>query len=75
MKTAFQQSGTKTMDNAGACVKKSVYDDEIDRDATQKKQILYPSALAHLISYTYIKIHRVAPVGMRIAIVSLLYKE
>ena len=63
----------KTM---GARVTKTVYEDEIDRDATPIEG-LYPSALAHLISdaYTQIHIDEAALIGMRTAIVSLLYKR
>ena len=63
----------KTM---GARVTKSVYKDEIDRDATPIDG-QYPSALAHLMSDAYTQVHKdgEAPTGMRTAIISLLYKE
>ena len=60
----------------GKRVTKTVYEDEIGRDATPIEG-LYQSALAHLISDAYTQIHKdgVAPMGMRTASISLLYKD
>ena len=63
----------KTME---ARVTKTVYEDEIDQDATPIEG-LYPSALAHLIRDAYTQTHRdgVASMEMRTAIISFPYKE
>ena len=63
----------KTM---GARVTKSVYKDEIDRDATPIEG-QYPSALAHLMSDAYTQVHKdgEAPMGMRTAIISSYTKK
>ncbi len=60
----------------GARVTTTVHEEERDRDSTPM-EVLYPSALAHLISDTYTQIHKdgVAPTGMRTSIISFLYKE
>ncbi len=59
-----------------ARVTKTVYEYKIDMDATPMEG-LYQNALAHLISDAYTQIHRdeAALMGMRTAIVSLLYKR